>query len=398
MKEKVKIEKLDYFGNGISHINKKVVFIPNTLPNEEVLIEIIKDNKKYYEAKVLEYLKTSNTRIDNPCKHLNCGGCNLLHICYEEELTYKQNKIIELFNEYKVNNILFSNNEFYYRNKITLKVIDGILGLYEKNSHNIVKINKCLLVNPKINVIINELNSYDLTGIEEIIIKVCHDSMIIIKTSKKYNTFKNLNVDNIIVINNNKEIILKGKNSITESIGNIKYLVSTDSFFQVNNYAVKILYDELIKLANFNSNDIVLDLYSGVGSISLYIAVYVKEVLGVEINKNAVKDSNKNKEINNIQNVNFICLNANETNIKFKPNIIIIDPPRNGLDNKTISILKSLNSNKLIYISCNPITLKRDINLLKEIYEVKEITPIDMFPKTRHVECICLLENQKKAH
>lgn len=391
MNKEVKIEKLDYYGNGIAYINKKITFIPNTLPNEEVLVEITKAKKKYNEAKVLEYKKNSTKRISNPCEFVNCGGCDLLHICYKEELLYKQNKVLELFNEYKVNSILSSNNEFNYRNKITLKVINGVLGLYEKNSHKLVKINKCLLVNPKINDIINELNNYDLTNVEEIIIKAYHDSMIILKTSRNYKIFKDLNVDNIIIVNNNKEIILKGNNYIIENIGDINYYISLNSFFQINPYSVKILYDEIIKLGEFSKKDIVLDLYSGVGSISLYISSYVKKVIGIEINKIANKDANRNKIFNNIENAEFYCLNANEIDINIKPNIVIIDPPRNGLDNKTINILKTINSNKIIYVSCNPITLKRDIELLKDLYKVKCISPIDMFPKTYHVECICLL-------
>ena len=388
MKQEVKIEKLDYYANGITHVNDKITFVPSTLPEEEVLIQVEKENKTFNEASVLEYKKASNIRIENPCKYKNCGGCNLLHVCYKDELEYKQKKIKELFKNYRVNKIIPSPKEFNYRNKITLKVIDGKLGLFERNSHNIVNINKCLLVNENINNIIEELNNYNLKNVEEIVIK---DNMVVIKSNKDYEIFKNLNVDNVIIINGSKEIILKGNNYIIQTIGNLQYYTSVNSFFQVNSYNTKNLYDEIIELANFKKNEIILDLYCGVGSIGLYIASYVKKVIGIEINYDSILDANKNMKLNKIKNVECLCLNVNKANVSFMFDTVIIDPPRSGLDTKTINILKHLKSNKIIYVSCNPITLKRDIKALEESYEVLDITPVDMFPKTYHIETITLM-------
>lgn len=398
MKEKVTIEKFDYEGNGITKINNIITFVSDALPKEDVEVSIIKNNKSFNNAIVKKYITKSQRRIENPCEYKCCGGCDLLHIDYNYELEFKENKICEIFlkqcNLTCINKIVPSPKIFNYRNKISLKIKDNKLGLFEKNSNTQVNINKCLLVNDKINNIILELNKISLNNIDEIIIKNMNETMLIIKGNKiNKDLLKNINVNNIIIIDNKKEYLIKGKKYIEEKLNNIKYIVSPESFFQINKEQTINLYNKVIEVAEFNKNDTVLDLYCGTGTISLYIASYVKKVYGIEINKVAIDDANKNKKLNNILNVEFICQNANKININinFNPDIIIVDPPRNGLDNKTKDIIKNLNSKKLIYISCNPLTLARDINYLKNLYNIKSITPFDMFPKTHHVECIALL-------
>lgn len=395
MKKQVLIQKFDYEGNGIAVIDEKVVFVNNAIPGEQVDI-IIKNKEKNFDKAIVEnYITLSEDRIENPCKYISCGGCDLLHLKYERELTFKEDKVKDIFlrkcNLTCVNRIIPSVDIFNYRNKVSFKTKNGKLAFNVKESSELIEINKCLLVNEKINEIINELNNYNLKDIEEVIIKNAKEAMLIIKSGKKINNnLKNINVNNLVVINNKNTFIIKGNKYIEENLGDIKYLIPANSFFQVNKQQTINLYNNIIEIGNFKKSDTVLDLYCGIGSISLYIENYVKEVIGVEINKEAIEYANKNKKLNNITNVKFLCKNANQVSMDFKPDIVIVDPPRNGLDKKTIEIIKAFNVKKIIYISCNPLTLARDINLFKDQYEVKEITPLDMFPRTHHIECISL--------
>lgn len=398
--EKVKIKKFDYEANGIATLQGKKIFISNALPEEEVEIKIFENRKNYAKAKVINYIKKSNKRIDNPCPYKNCGGCDLLHLNYEDELVFKQNKINEIFygKVKKIESIILSEKTFNYRNKITLKVNDK-LGYYKRYTHEIIPIQKCLLAKEEINTLIKEISNLNLNGIKELTIRSGKNLMLIIETKKRnLSEFLKLNVDNIVVFNNNNFKTIKGNNFITDSILNINFNIKNNSFFQINNEQTNKLYKKIISLGDFNKEDTVLDLYSGIGSIALCISKYVKEVIGVEINKDAVLSANENKKINNIKNVNFYCMNVNKLNIINKINKVIVDPPRGGLDKKTIKILKEINAKKIIYVSCNPLTLKRDIELLNDKYKPESLVPIDMFPKTHHVECICVLKNLNKKY
>lgn len=394
MKE-VLINKFDYEGNGITTLNGKKIFVNNALPNEKVQIEIIENKSNYSKARVKKFIKKSNIRRNSPCPYEECGGCNLLHIHYDDELKFKQNKINELFNNIEnINDIIPADNEFNYRNKITIKV-DKNIGYYKKNSHDIVPIKKCLLAKNEINEILKSITKLNLKNIKELTIKSSKDTMLIIKGEiSNCKDFLNLNVDNILVLNNNKYTCIKGNDFITDTLQDIKLIIKKDSFYQINKKQTIKLYNEIIRLGKFNKNDTVLDMYCGIGTISLFISKYVKKVIGIEINKNAIKSANENKKINNIKNTYFHCLNANEIKITEKVDKIIVDPPRGGLDKKTIEFLNKSNANVIIYVSCNPITLKRDTELLKQFYSLKEITPVDMFPNTHHVECVSVLHQK----
>ena len=167
-----------------------------------------------------------------------------------------------------------------------------------------------------------------------------------------------------------------------------------NSFFQVNDYQTKNLYDKVVEYASLNNNEIVLDLYCGTGTIGIYLSGHAKEVIGVEVNKDAIKDANINKKINNVENISFICDTTSNINEIVNKNIdvVIVDPPRSGLDKNTINYILKNNIKKVIYVSCDPMTLMRDLNILKEMYDIKEITPFDMFPHTYHVECVTMLK------
>ena len=396
----VKIEKLDNYGRGIAYINNKICFIENTLPNEIVNIDIKEEHSKYNIGNLISIKESSPIRIEEECSYSNlCGGCNLNHICYNEENKFKKDKIKNLLKIYsriedeKINNIIYHDRN-YYRNKITLHGNEGTIGLYKKNTNDIIPIQECLLVNQKINEMIRSL-SHQENEIEEVIIKTSNDNKeIMISIKGKISNIEELKKQcNVLIINDK---YLTDQQQIITSIGNKKYYESINSFFQVNNSLTKELYDEVlneIKEKNYNK---VLDLYCGTGTIGIYISEYIKEIIGIDYNKSNIKDANKNKDLNHIGNISFICDKVENQIDKFKNiDCIIVDPPRAGLDSKTREYIKKINPKEIIYVSCDPITLARDLKVLQTNYQVKKVTPFNMFPRTYHVECVCLLMKKK---
>lgn len=399
---KAKIEKLDHFGRGITKINNKISFIKNALPNEIVDIEITKENKKFSEGKITKIIEESNNRCKSKCPYYDaCGGCNYLHLNFAKENEYKKEKIKELLEKYAnikeniIEDISYS-EEYDYRNKIVLHGKNKKLGLYKEKSNDIVEIGKCLLVNTKINKLIEILNKISPSSdIEKVTIRTSNDEdKLMLKLEGKISNINLLKERSDVLIINNK--LISKNNSIISSIGNKKFYVSIDSFFQVNKTLTKELYDEILKYVKQLKPKNVLDLYCGTGTIGIYINDYVKKVTGVDYSKSGIKDAKKNRKLNNSQNIQFICDKVENVIDTFKDNIdlIIIDPPRKGLDNKTISNIKRINPQNIIYVSCDPITLARDLKLLSDIYNVTKIKPFNMFPKTYHVETVCVLERK----
>lgn len=389
------IERLDDKGRGIGFIDGKITFVNNALPLEDVEIKITKVHKKYNEAIVIKYNKKSEKRLEPICPYFNiCGGCDLMHMSNSDELEFKKNKVENILKKFAKIDIeideIISPLEYHYRNKATFKVKDKI-GYYKKREYEIIAIDKCYLVNPKINLILDEVKKHDLKNIDEIIIKSSFnmdDTMLYIKSCGDISS-NLLNIDVKTIINNDK--ILKGKGYIKEKLGNYTYIISPDSFFQINSKGAEILYDKILEYASFKGNERVLDLYCGTGSIGIYINKYVKKVLGIEINESAVKDANFNKKENNLNNIDFICSDASDISDTYF-DVIIVDPPRSGLNDKTINKLLELKVSKIIYVSCDPITLARDLNILKENYILKKISLVNMFSKTEHCESITVLE------
>lgn len=398
----IKITSLDHNGRGISKLNNKIVFVENALPEEIVNIKIIKEKKNYIEAEVLNYINKSERRINSPCPYFEkCGGCDLLHMNYDDQLKFKQNKINNIINKYmnediKINEIVSSSSNFNYRNKVTFQV-NKKLGFYKKRSYEIINIDECLISSKLINNSIKYLNKLNLNEISKIVCRVGNNElMIIIET-----TNKNLNIDaikdiasSIYLKIDNKYNLVWGNKYIYETIGNFKYLVSPNSFFQTNLDICLKLYNKINDYVGNNKN--VLDLYCGTGSIGIFVSKN-NQVLGIEVNESSVKDALKNKEINDTYNTKFICGDSGkELNcLKFKPDTIIVDPPRAGLDELAIKNIIKFKPDTLIYVSCDPMTLVRDLNLLKKKFKIEEITPFDMFCNTKHVECLCLLKYKK---
>lgn len=397
-----KIEKFDHEGRGITNLNGKIIFVEKAIPEEIVDIKIINEKEKYSIAKIKKIIKPSINRAEVKCPYYdNCGGCDLLHINYELQLKFKYEKIKNIIernlgSNIKINDIIKCNNNYNYRNKVTFHVKNDI-GFFNKQSNKLVSINNCLCVNKLINNEIKNFKKLNLKEINEIICKAGNGKiMIIINTNNPDIDITPIKHISVIYIKYKNRYILKTENdSIYQNLDKYIYKISPDSFFQVNPEIAVSLYNKIKNYVGTNKN--IVDLYCGTGSIGIFISEG-NNVLGIEVNNNAIMDAKKNKIINNINNIDFICSDSSEI-IKYKnfnPDIIIVDPPRNGLNKETINNILEIYSNTIIYVSCNPTTLVRDLKILNKNYAIKEITPFDMFPNTKHCECIACLEKTAK--
>lgn len=394
----IKVDKLDHYGRGIAKLDNKTVFIENALPNEIVEIKIDKENKNYINASVLKYIEKSKTRIEPKCPYYDfCGGCNIMHLPYKDQLKFKQEKIENIIKKYlkietKINNIIGSDTNEFYRNKVTFQVKENI-GFYQKNTYDLINIDSCIISNELINKSIRYIKELNLKEINKIICRTgSNELMIIIETKNS-----NLNINPIKDIANsiylkidNKYIHAFGNKNIYENLENYKIKISPESFFQININTCLKLYNKIKEYVGENKN--IIDLYCGTGSIGLFVNNN-NNVIGIEINESAIKDAEENKKINNISNIRFLCGDSGKKlkDLKFNPDMIIVDPPRSGLNKETIHNILNYESNEIIYVSCDSMTLVRDLNILKEYYEIKEITPFDMFPNTHHIENIAYL-------
>lgn len=395
------ITDIDFQGRGITRINGVVTFVKNALKDEIVDIEIVKKNKNFYEAKVLNIKKTSDKRVKPNCPYYQeCGGCDLMHMNYQSQLEFKKNKVKTTIQKFAnispaIKDVIPSDEIFHYRNKITFHVNNDI-GFFEKKSNNFVKIDSCLICDNNINNLIENLKKLELAYIKNITIrisKILSKKMIIIEANKDIDTKILNDVDSIFLKIGDEYILKSGDEKIAEKMNDFTFYISPSAFFQVNTFQAIKLYDQVKKYANLKGNENVLDLYCGTGTIGLYLAKNAKKVYGIEINEAAINDANYNKKINNIENIEFYALNANQflTKIREKIDVLIVDPPRSGLDKKTIDSIIKLNPKKIIYVSCDVATLARDLNILKDNYSILEIAPVDMFSNTCHVETVCLL-------
>ena len=398
-----KIESLDHHGRGITKIDNKISFIENALPGEIVEVNITKNKKKYLEGNVKKYIKYSKNRVTAPCKYYNfCGGCNIMHLKYADQLKFKEDKVKNILKKYlnkdiKINPIVKSDNVIHYRNKVTFHVKEDI-GYYETDSNNLIKIDNCILEEKKIFDIFKYLKLLKLNNINKLTLRTNNNKiMLIIESSTNNININNIKeyFDSIYLKYNNKYIHLYGDKEIKMNLENYLYLISPDSFFQVNKNVTIKLYN-LIK-SYIDKNECVLDLYCGTGSIGIFISDKCSKVLGIEINKYAINNAMINKEINNIHNIDFICNDSGKAieKLNFNPDVIIIDPPRNGLNIQTINNILKYNSKKIIYVSCDPMTLVRDLKVFSDLYEIASITPFDMFPNTHHVESVSILQRKK---
>ena len=442
-------------GEGIAKIDNFTIFINNAIKGEKVRVLILKVNKNFAYAKVLKILKVSEHRKEADCNvYGRCGGCQLKHFNYDSTLKLKR-EIVEnclykaLGKQVKVNDTIGMESPAFYRNKLQYPIgvnKDGetVMGVFAKRTHNIVSVSKCFvqdelsqnIANTVFEFIVkNNLRAYNENSREgifrHIVIKIgkkTNEVMVILVCNEKnfqkenelvkYITLKfpevktivkNINNKDTNVILSEKNIVLYGKGHIYDILGEYKFKISPLSFYQVNPIQTEMLYNKAIEMAELNKNDVVFDLYCGVGTISLFVSKYVKKVYGIEVVEDAIADAKENAKMNGVGNVQFFAGSVEEvlqtlaveaddvvyTNKSIRKNIgekiVFVDPPRKGLDRDTIENIISMRPEKIVYISCNPATLARDLKLFDEVYEVKEVQAVDMFPWTKHVECVVLL-------
>ena len=393
----VKIERFDDLGRGIGYINNKVTFIDKVVPEDIVEVELTKEKKKYNEAKLIKIIKTSPLRIDAKCPYFSkCGGCQFQNITYENTIKYKKEKIVNIFSKHKISifpEVITNISPYNYRNKITLKVNNYKIGFYINKTHNLVEINKCLLANPAINASIPLIKRFNICN-GEVTIRCNQNAEILIVI----NSQDNLNIDTnylkskiklVGIVVNNKTYY--GENSLFERMNNLLFKISYDSFFQVNPFIASQLFQVIGD--NIDSSDKVLDLYCGVGTLSLMAAKKAQKVLGIEVVPNAIINALFNARVNDLNNTQFVINDASTAISKIKPdfNKIIVDPPRSGLTKNIIDVLLKIKPDEIIYVSCDPQTLVRDFTLLSSIYEIKKSYILDMFSYTYHIETILIL-------
>ena len=433
-----------YEGEGIAKIDDFTIFIPGVIKGEKVKILIVKVLKSHAFGKVIKIIKKSKERQDVDClTYKRCGGCNLRHIKYEETLKIKQNVVQNLVNKnlknkIKVGQTIGMSNPIHYRNKAQYPVgidknSEPIIGVFANRTHDVIPMTKCLIQNEQAEEIanfilqfikMNKIGVYNentrkglfrhvviKTGIktgqimcvlvingheipyEECLVKELKD-----RFSNIVSVVKNINTKNTNVILGNENINLMGNGYIEDILGEYKFKISPMSFYQVNPIQAEKLYNLAINMAKISKKDIVFDLYCGIGTISIFMAKYAQKVYGVEIVKEAIDMAKDNAKINDISNVEFfdgdveIVLDDLVNKKDIKADIVLVDPPRRGLDNTSISNILKVRPNKFVYISCNPATLMRDLRFFEEVYDIEKIVPVDMFPFTSHVEVCALLE------
>ena len=390
----VHIDRMDHFGNGIGNINGKIIFVKGALPGETVDVTITKDKKSFMEGTINTIIYKSSKRVEPFCKYFGvCGGCSLCHLTYENTLEYKKERVKNILSKFDIPkiNVIRNENDLYYRNKIELKIVDGKLGFYEKSTHNLIEIKECKVTKKSINKSFEFVKNMKLENANVTIRANYNDEVLIIIDSKEKPVILNPEDYKIVGIVLNDKCIY-GQDNFMEKINNLFFTVSYNSFFQVNNY----INLELFNLIKENIvGKTVLDLYSGVGTLSIVASKVVDKVYSIEVTQNAVKNALINAKINKCDNINFI-LGKVEDKIGFindKIDTIIVDPARAGLDKKTIEVINNICPQRIIYVSCDTQSLANNLVDLAN-YEIKKFYILDMFSYTYHIECFCILDKK----
>ncbi len=436
-------------GEGIAKIDGFTIFIPNAIKGEKCKILIVKVLSSQAYGKLIQIIEASENRVEVDCStYQRCGGCDLRHMTYENTLKLKKETVQSLVNKNLKNKITVEStigmdNPYNYRNKAQYPVglnKEGMpdIGVFAQRTHTIIPIESCKIqteVSQRIaKTILNFIREKNISVYNEekqtglfrhIVVKVGKYTnqvmCILVVNEKKANNeiehdivkvlcaqypeiktiVKNINNENTNVILGKENINLYGDGYIEDKLGEYIFKISPMSFYQVNPVQAEILYNTAIEAASLSKDDVLFDLYCGIGTIGIFASKYVKQVYGIEIVPQAINDAVENARINNIKNAEFMIGDVeisfdeliNKKNIV--PTAIIVDPPRKGLDDKTIQNILKIKPEKLVYISCNPATMVRDLSKMEEIYNINRIQPVDMFPFTKHVECVAVLNLKK---
>ncbi|MBC2242197.1 23S rRNA (uracil(1939)-C(5))-methyltransferase RlmD [Listeria booriae] len=441
----VVFEDLTHDGNAVAKIDGYPIFVPQGLPDEIAQIKVLKTNKNYGFGKIIELTKESADRVSPPCLvYSQCGGCQLQHLSYDGQLRMKQKQVAQVMKrigkqDVEVLPTLGMENPWNYRNKAQVPVgfVNGrlVAGFYQQRSHQIIDMNTCLIQQEENNEVIQTARAifakyyvepYDETTRKGVLrhlmtrfATTTGELMLVIVTTKLNfpnkaeilaelqqsipeltSLVQNVNTANTNVIFGEQTVVLAGREYIMDTIHGISFAISARSFYQVNPEQTEILYAEALKLAGLTGEETVIDAYCGIGSISLCLAKEAKHVYGVEIVPQAIEDARANAKLNKMDNVTFAVGKAEEVipdwfKQGIKADLLVVDPPRKGCDDALLQTILKMKPKRVVYVSCNPATLARDMLVLTEGgYEAKMVQPVDMFPQTTHVECVTVLERK----
>ena len=436
-------EDLTHDGAGVAKVEGYPLFVPNGLPGEKAKIKVIKVNKGYGFGRLIEITEDSPYRVEPECPiYKECGGCQLQHMSYEGQLKAKEKQVSDVLQRIgklenvKVHPVIGMENPWRYRNKAQVPIGENegglIGGFYQQRSHQIIDMKACIIQQEKNDEVvkkvkeicnINGVRAYDeqkhkgelrhimarygLKSGEVMVVLVTRTNeltgkkKIIEEIAKRIPGVKsivqNINSKKTNVIFGDETKVLWGEEVIYDSIGDIKFAISARSFYQVNPEQTKVLYDKALEYADLTGEENVIDAYCGIGTISLFLAQKARKVYGVEIVPEAIEDAKKNAELNGISNVEFAVGEAETVIPEWYENgvvadVLVVDPPRKGCDDKLLQTIINMKPKKVVYVSCNPATLARDLRVLEDGgYQTVEVQPVDMFPQTMHVECVAQL-------
>src|SRR5690554_636316 len=439
----VGIKDYAHQGEGVGNYRGFTVFVPGALDGEEVIAHIELVKKNYARGSMVKILKPSPHRVDPACRlYGKCGGCQLLHLDYQAQLEFKKQRVLAAlerlggFKDAPVRPMIGMAHPWEYRNKVqypfALENGRVIVGCYQQGTHNVIDTSECLIQHKLNNKIMNTarelvegmgLSIYnESTGqgfFRHILVKNGFQSgraMVVLVTNGEefpegkelarvlagrcpeiQSVVQNINTIKGNVILGERNVVLFGDDGIIDRLGDLEFKISATSFFQVNPAQMEILYEKAVEYAGLTGKERVVDAYCGVGSLTLFLARRARGVYGVEVVNGAVSDAEENAERNKIENVRFVAGETEEVlprlaRIGIDFDVAVMDPPRSGCRKEVLNTLAGLKTGRIVYVSCNPSTLARDLRILVDRgYQIKEIQPVDMFPHTFHIECVVLI-------
>lgn len=437
-------EDLTHEGAGVAKVDGYPLFVPNGLPGEKAKVKVIKVNKGYGFGRLIETYEESPYRVEAPCPiYKECGGCQLQHLSYEGQLLAKEKQVRDVLTRIgklegvKVHPVLGMKDPWRYRNKAQVPIGEqegGLIGgFYQQRTHQIIDMQECLIQQGKNDEVVQKVKEicgrygvraydegrhkgelrhvmarYGLVTGEVMVVLVTRTSElphkqkiveeIVAGIGGVKSIIHNVNSKKTNVIMGDITRVLWGEEVIYDYIGDIKFAISARSFYQVNPEQTKVLYEKALEYADLSGEEKVIDAYCGIGTISLFLAQKAKEVFGVEIVPEAIEDAKRNAAINGITNAEFAVGKAEEVIPDWykkgnTADVLVVDPPRKGCDEALLQTILSMKPRKVVYVSCNPGTLARDLRILEDGgYKTAEVQPVDMFPQTMHCEAVAKIE------
>lgn len=444
--EEYVVEIIDngFKGEGIAKIENFTIFVDGAIKGEKIKIKILKVTSSHAFGKIIEIIEKSENRIEEDCStYKKCGGCELRHIDYETTINMKKYSVENTLkktlsiNDIKVNEVIKMDNPYFYRNKLQYPIgVDDnnnpVMGVYAQRSHKIIETNECRIQNKLCQNIAKDIfkfikennikvyNEKTLTGsIRHIIVrigiktnevlvtlvtnerKIEKEDLLVKYITEKYKEIKtiakNINSKNTNVVLGNKTEIIFGDGYIEDYIGKFKFKISPRSFYQVNPVQTEKLYSKAVEYAGLTGEETIFDLYCGIGTIGIFASDNVKKIYGIETIKEAIDDAKENAKINAVNNSEFFVGDVEKVLPEFikerniTADVIFIDPPRKGCDNTALETILNIEPKKIVYVSCNPASLARDLKTLEEKYKIEKLAICDMFPFTHHIETVTLL-------